>query len=146
MGSAHRRSAGARTWTAAVVALTVLAAQLARADAPATDAAVSAGAPVDAGATAPTPPDAAAAPVLPVAPPGSGVTPTLTPDLPVVAAPALDQPSPAGPPPQGKPFYRKDWFWGAVGVVVLTAAIVLVATSGSSSDAPMTTLGNMRAF
>ncbi|HVT10157.1 MAG TPA: hypothetical protein VHO67_22010 [Polyangia bacterium] len=122
-----------------MVVLTVLSAQLARADAPADAAAVSA----DAGAPAPAPPAAA---VVPVAPAGSGVTPTLTPDLPVVAAPALDQPSPAGPPVQGKPFYRKDWFWGALGVVVLTAAIVLVATSGSSSDPPSTTLGNMRAF
>ncbi|MFL5304239.1 MAG: hypothetical protein ACJ8F1_03460 [Polyangia bacterium] len=139
MESAHRPRVDGRTWTAAIVALMVLSAQVARADAPAADAAVETR--VDAGA--PRAPDTAAAPVAPVPP---GAPPTLTPDLPVVAAPVLDQPSPAGPVPHGKPFYRKDWFWGAIGVIVLTATIVLVATSGSSSDAPVTTLGNMRAF
>lgn len=71
--------------------------------------------------------------------------PALTPELPAVPPPALDL-APSPPPPAGKPFYRKTWFWGAVGVVVLTAAIVLIATSGAGDQAPTTTLGNMRAF
>jgi hypothetical protein len=45
------------------------------------------------------------------------------------------------------PFYRRDWFWGTVGLVVLTTVIIVVSasTSGSSSP-PTTTLGNMHAF
>ncbi|HVV15946.1 MAG TPA: hypothetical protein VHH90_01985 [Polyangia bacterium] len=147
MESAHRpRSSSALGWGAAAVALVVLVAQAARADAPVAGTGAAVQAPVDGGALGPTAPEAAAAPIVPVAQPGSPMSPTLTPDLPAVAAPALDQPTPAGPVPQGKAFYRKDWFWGALGVVVLTATIVLVATSGSSPDAPVTTLGNMRAF
>ncbi len=148
MESAHRpRSSRTWTGTAAVLAvLVVLGAQVARAEAPAADAGASVPAAADAGALAPAPHESAAAPVVPVAPPGSATAPTLTPDLPVVAAPALDQPTPAGPLPQGKPFYRRDWFWGAIGIIVMTATIVWVATSASSSDAPATTLGDKRAF
>ena len=49
------------------------------------------------------------------------------------------------PPPE--PYYRKIWFWGAVGVVVVTVAVILIAGSGSSGPAtPTTTFGNMDAF
>ena len=44
------------------------------------------------------------------------------------------------------PFYRKSWFWGTVGLVVLTTAIILVSASTSGSSPPTTTLGNMHAF
>jgi hypothetical protein len=142
MESAHGpRSSGTRSWAAAVLAVIVLGAPVARSQASPLDGGTPVDAAVDVPGLAPAP-----AAVVPVPPPGSPASPTLTPDLPVVAAPALDQPAPAGPVRQGKPFYRKDWFWGAIGVMVLTAAIVLVATSGSSADAPTTTLGNMRAF
>lgn len=73
--------------------------------------------------------------------------PTLTPE-PLQTVPlALDeraaQGSESGRP---VPFYRKDWFWGAVGVVILTTAIILVSVASSGADTPSTTLGNMRAF
>ena len=44
------------------------------------------------------------------------------------------------------PFYRKNWFWGTVGLVVLTTAIIVVSASSSSASPPNTTLGNMHAF
>jgi hypothetical protein len=74
---------------------------------------------------------------------------TLAPELPPSAPLTLEAPAPAPAAPlrSHRPFYRKDWFWGAVGVVVLTAAIVLLATTSSSAEQPPpTTLGNMRAF
>jgi hypothetical protein len=45
------------------------------------------------------------------------------------------------------PFYKKNWFWGTVGLVVLTTAIIVVSsTSTSGTSPPTTTLGNMHAF
>ena len=45
------------------------------------------------------------------------------------------------------PFYQKLWFWGAVGVVVVSAVLITIASTGSSGpDAPATTLGDMHAF
>src|SRR5450432_1749846 len=93
----------------------------------------------------PAPP---AAPPADAAPPLAGpITPTLTAE-PVQTLPlALDQRAPQGPESgQAVPFYRKDWFWGAVGVVILTTAIILVSVASSGADTPSTTLGNMRAF
>jgi hypothetical protein len=68
-------------------------------------------------------------------------------------------PAPAAPPPleldrrtsqapdeQPVPFYRKEWFWGTVGIVVLTTAIILVASASPGPSPPTTTLGNMHAF
>lgn len=98
--------------------------------------------------TTPAPAGTPAAPpeaVSPLAPTPEVGGPTLTPDPAAVPPPSLEMPA-APPPPPRKPFYRRDWFWGAVGVVVLTAGIVLFATSGSDAAAPRTTLGNMRAF
>jgi hypothetical protein len=95
-------------------------------------------------------PAAPAAPPADAPPPVAGPTtptPTLTPE-PVQTLPlALDQRSPQAPE-SGRPvpFYRKDWFWGAVGVVILTTAIILVSVASSGADTPTTTLGNMRAF
>ncbi len=113
-------------------------------DAPAPTAAI---APTEPSAPAPAQPTAPApAPSVATAPAGDpSNAPTLTPDLPPVPAPTLEAPAMPPPPPR-KPFYRKDWFWGAIGVVVLTVGIVLIATSGSDPQAPSTALGNMRAF
>ena len=53
--------------------------------------------------------------------------------------------APMTPPPSPEPpFYKRHWFWGAIGVVALTAVVIVVASSGP--DQPDTNLGNMRAF
>ena len=72
---------------------------------------------------------------------------TLTPE-PAPAPPLeLDRRTAQPPSERPVPFYRKNWFWGTVGLVVLTTAIIVVSTSTmSSSSPPMTTLGNMHAF
>jgi hypothetical protein len=83
--------------------------------------------------------------------PPAGITslttaPTLTPEPAPPPPLALDlpaQPNAAGRP---TPFYRKDWFWGALGLAVLTTAVILVSIASSGTDTPTTTLGNMRAF
>lgn len=103
-----------------------------------------------------SPPPLELSPAPPAAPPADAPpetagsttpTPTLTPE-PVQTLPlALDRRAPQGPE-SGRPvpLYRKDWFWGAVGVVILTTAIILVSVASSGADTPSTTLGNMRAF
>ena len=48
--------------------------------------------------------------------------------------------------PGTSPFYRKDWFWGGVGLVVLTAVILLFSAESWNPATPTTTLGDMRAF
>jgi hypothetical protein len=81
------------------------------------------------------------------APPGS-----VTPGTPL---PSASEPVPAtspwlvAPPPAKRhvPFYRKDWFWAGVGVLVITGAILLsVALSSQDPLTPSTRLGDMRAF
>ncbi len=170
MQTAAWSRAGSSRWLCAglAAALALLAVGAARADEPAVPAAPPASA-VPPAPTTPVIPPASAAPIAPapaapaapapaapiapaatepIAPPVSGdpgSAPTLTAEPPAVPPPALEAPAPPPPPPR-KPFYRKDWFWGAVGVVVLTVGIVLIATSGSDAKAPSTTLGNMRAF
>jgi hypothetical protein len=58
---------------------------------------------------------------------------------------ALEAPLP--PPARPVPFYQKLWFWGAVGVVVVSAVLITIASSGSSGpETPNTTLGDMHAF
>jgi hypothetical protein len=71
---------------------------------------------------------------------------TLAPELLPSAPLTLDAPAPVAALPPRPPFYHRNWFWGAVGVVVLTTAIVLIATSTARDEPPSTTLGNMRAF
>jgi len=90
------------------------------------------------------------APVEPIRPP------TITGQAPLAPMPAEPGPLTAdttyvtsapeqAPPP--KPFYRRYWFWGAVGVVAVTALVVVIAVSSSSGpDTPQTTLGNKSAF
>jgi hypothetical protein len=46
-----------------------------------------------------------------------------------------------------QPFYDKLWFWGAIGLVLTVAAVILVTSAGSAGPAtPNTTLGNMNAY
>jgi hypothetical protein len=75
--------------------------------------------------------------------------PTLTPEPQAGTAPlTLEQPGQAGAaaPAPGKPFYRKVWFWAAVGVVAATVTIVLIATANGGPDTPNTNLGDHHAF
>jgi hypothetical protein len=67
---------------------------------------------------------------------------------PAVVSPPLAAPEPPPPPPPlREPLYRKDWFWGAVGVLVLTTAIVISLSLANADPAtPNTKLGDMRAF
>jgi len=69
----------------------------------------------------------------------------------------LRAPSPGGDGPlladgaaaaQEKPIYRRVWFWVATGALIGAgvAAGILIATRGSGSGGPDTTLGSQRAF
>lgn len=90
------------------------------------------------------------------APPGSGLVetkdPLHAPPLPQASqpyAPGVAAPlvAPVPPAPQPVPIYRKSWFWGAVGVVVVTGIVVSVLVlANDSPSTPNTTLGDMRAF
>jgi hypothetical protein len=127
--------------------------------APATTPPSAATPPVPPAEPAPPPPPADA----PTATPPPGQPPTLSPPpapAPTSAPPLTLTPELAPAPPleldrqtaqprseRPVPFYRKDWFWGTVGLVVLTTAIIVVSTTTSgSSSPPTTTLGNMHAF
>jgi hypothetical protein len=103
----------------------------------------------------PTPATPSAPPVEalpPTAPATSGMppAPTLAPEPGAGAAPlTLEQPgqvAATAPPAPAKPFYRKVWFWAAVGVVVATVTIVLIATANGGPDTPTTNLGDHHAF
>jgi len=68
---------------------------------------------------------------------------------PLTPAPGLASPLVAPVPPARRPvpFYRKEWFWGAVAVVVVTGIVVTVLALGSGDPAtPSTKLGDMNAF
>jgi hypothetical protein len=98
---------------------------------------------LEAGDTAPpagAPPPTHVEPLEPSPPPSTLTAPT--PDA--FSAPLVVPPPPA---PRHEPIYRKDWFWGAVGVVLLTGAIIFVlAVSSGDPTTPNTKLGDMRAF
>ena len=113
----------------------------------------------------PSPPATTAPTPAPPAPPGTPGTPGATPGAATAPAPAAPstlapEPAPAGPAlsleprttpgdAEGRPepFYQKLWFWGAVALVLTTAAVVLVTSAGSAGPAtPNTTLGNMNAY
>jgi hypothetical protein len=53
---------------------------------------------------------------------------------------------PLGPPAPKPPLYEQPWFWGLVGVVVITAAIVTIGLATQGPARPDTDLGNKRAF
>ncbi len=71
---------------------------------------------------------------------------TLTPESAPAPPLELDRRTAPAPSERPVPFYRKNWFWGTVGLVVLTTAIIVVSTTTSGSSPPTTTLGNMHAF
>jgi hypothetical protein len=129
-----------RAGRATAIGLLVLGA-LALAGGPAHAQATTPPPPLGAGDTAP-PPGAPPAPeVEPVAP-----LPELTPppSSAVVTAPALTAPPPRA---QQQPIYRKDWFWAAIGVVLMTGAVVMFfALRDPDPATPPTRLGDMRAF
>jgi hypothetical protein len=108
-------------------------------------------------AALPSPPPGPATPPLEAgdtAPPGAPIQPLAAPSSTAAAPPGLPPSAIAQeslgsvPPRETRPrVYETRWFWGAVGVVVITVAVVLVLslnTSGPST--PSTTLGDMRAF
>ena len=91
-----------------------------------------------------TPPPAAPPPATaPVTP----LSPTLAPD-PATAPPLMlmERTAPELQQLRPVPFYEKTWFWVATGVVVATAAIILMAVLGSNDGPPNTKFGNMNAF
>ncbi len=109
-----------------------------------------------------------APPPAPAAPPPPAQAPTATPPPgepqnvsppPAPAPPLTLAPAPPPPPPleldrrtqqaaseRPVPFYRKEWFWGTVGLVVLSTAIIIAASGSSGPSPPSTALGNMHAF
>src|SRR5262249_14761760 len=101
----------------------------------------------------PSPPPAAAPPAAEPPPAGapapiSPLSPTMAPE-PAGAPPLVlsERTAPLQTPPQPEPFYYKLWFWGAVGAVVATVAIILVWNLSSNEKGPPdTTFGNMNAF
>ena len=134
-----RRRAPRGAWLALAI---VLGAGLAHAGTPAADAGLPDASAPD--AQAPVPPPAAQAPTATPPPDAPVSAPTLTAAPPALPPLTLDQGPPAAPGPV--PFYRKDWFWGTIGVVVLTAAIILFSAESPGPATPTTTLGDMRAF
>jgi len=69
----------------------------------------------------------------------SAVTLGASPDAAVAREPAPVEPS--------RPFYKRGWFYGVVGVVVVGAVVgIIVASSGGGTEIPTTPLGNMRVF
>jgi len=57
----------------------------------------------------------------------------------------LVAPPPA--PEADRPLYKEPWFWVALGVIATTATVIGFASVGSSSSkAPSTTFGDMRAY
>jgi hypothetical protein len=99
--------------------------------------------PLEAGDTAP-PPGAPPPPIAEPAPPITPLPSAATPEAPALTAPLV---LPEPPAPRREPIYRQHWFWGAVGVLVLTGAVVLlVSLSNQDPATPNTRLGDMRAF
>ncbi|HSZ84248.1 MAG TPA: hypothetical protein VLA14_18310 [Polyangia bacterium] len=120
--------------------------------------------------TPPAPATPTADPGPPAAPPAGGAAPSLeagdtaapgAPVQPLLPPSATGTPPPGAPPPavvqgslgslppreQRPKVYETRWFWGAVGVVVVTAAIVLaLGLSSRNPTTPSTKLGDMRAF
>jgi hypothetical protein len=135
-------AAGRLVWVrlvaVAVLALFASGTAAAQATAPAPQPAP----PLEAGDTAPAPGAPPAPEVIsPVTPLGPAVAPAPT----TLEAPLFVPTLP--PPPRHVPIYRKDWFWGAISVLVLTGIVVLaVSLSNADPVTPATRLGDMRAF
>jgi hypothetical protein len=126
--------------------VTFLAASVARAQVeppPATSPPPTAPAAPPAASPAP-PPAAEPAPSAPVEP----LSPTMAPN-PAAAPPLVlsERTEPMRAASRPEPIYRKVWFWGAVGVVVATVALILIWNLSSNENGPPdTTFGNMNAF
>jgi hypothetical protein len=103
-----------------------------------------------AAAPAPTPPGptSPAATPPPASQPVEPLSPTLAPDA--APAPALvltQRTDPAQQASRPQPLYRQTWFWAALGVVFVTATVILFFTlRDEASEPPSTTYGNMNAF
>jgi hypothetical protein len=106
-------------------------------------------------ATAP-PPGAGAASGSAAATPGAPLAPTAAP-LPAAPPPALPPPPPSlaaepgalpplPPTEEHPPIYKQAWFWAAIAVVGLTAAMITYGIASQGPATPTTDLGNMRAF
>jgi hypothetical protein len=100
------------------------------------------------------PPPAAGAPPSAGAPPADA-PPAVTPLAPTLApeptqAPPLqltERTAPEQQQPRPEPLYQKTWFWAAVGVVFVTATLILFVTlRDKANEPPTTTLGNMNVF
>jgi hypothetical protein len=125
-----------------VAAVVLLASGTAAAQAPAT----SPPPPLESGDTAPPPgapvPPPAAAPVTPV--------PSAAAPAPTVESPLFVPVSPLSSPPPAqrqRHIYEEHWFWGAIGVLVVTGAVVLaLSLANGDPTTPNTRLGDMRAF
>jgi hypothetical protein len=90
----------------------------------------SAGAPAAAPDAVPPPGASTPAPIL-------TPTPTQAPEAAVSATPAETS----------RPFYRRGWFYGVVGAVLVAAAVSAWAISSSGgTEIPETPLGNQRVF
>jgi hypothetical protein len=139
----------------AALASVLLAAPPAAAQTPAPGSTTAPAAPTDEPTPPPAPPavspaleagDTAApgAPVQPLVPPATTAT-----AVPGAIPPSIVQGSLGTVPPreQRRRVYETRWFWGALGVVVITAAVVLVfAVNSANPTTPSTKLGDMRAF
>ncbi|HVU50958.1 MAG TPA: hypothetical protein VHL80_09750, partial [Polyangia bacterium] len=90
-------------------------------------------------------------------PPGASPPPPVEPVTPLQAPPpqagapasaAVVQPLVEPPPaPRQVPVYRRNWFWGAIGVALVTGVVVLfLSLSNQDPPTPGTRLGDMRAF
>jgi hypothetical protein len=88
------------------------------------------------------PPAESAPPAMPgAAPPPPQASPPYAPSAAIAIAPV------PAPLPPDRPFYKKRWFWGAVGVFVVTGLVIGYAvTRDGGPSKPNTTLGDMRAF
>ena len=86
---------------------------------------------------------AAPAPAGEPPPPLPAPTPNLAAQPPADPYATIEnQPAPA--PTASAPFYRKWWFWTAIGAFAVTTVVIIAASS--SSGPPRTDLGNMAAF
>jgi len=45
-----------------------------------------------------------------------------------------------------RPYYRKAWFWGVVGVVAVTTVVIILASSSSGPNKAGHHLGDMGGF
>jgi len=129
--------------------VTLFAASVARAQVeppPATSPPPATAAPSAPPAAPAEPPPAAAPAPPPATAPVTPLSPTMAPE-PAAPPLVLSQRTETYPQPHHQPFYEKWWFWGAIGVVTVVLAIVVLTNLSSNENGPPdTTFGNMHAF